>query len=489
LKTVNDDQMKLVVCAPQEQKPKVLESFLQQLKGKSVLTRIDAEKISDVFTHISEETGTLALVSIQTKEELPEVLQLLMALEAKISSGTVKVVVFNQVNNEKVIPLLRSKGVSEVLELNVSLKAFQYKFNKVVQLLEQSIKRSKDNPKVRSSDKQGSSNSNQSKRQVGQVIYSDPIEHFSDFWLLMNQKNVRFVIGKWFVNFYGPGPNSGTWDSYPEKKNGEQGWIWNPRKTDDQTFYKDHGRWVFFGNCPEFSWEEKHWYFISKSPELTFYAHQEVVHSKIKTMENGDIVFCQNSKNAKNLQGLILDSIEASVRLNDTTKVKKAQDETFEKEKKKNAANFVDEKEENHEYKGRFSEQFEERKKKYTKSYDCSELSLELATKNGETIHSIIRIELVELRDQYVVLDVPAGILSLDDQIELIAKIVENGIEKKLNINTSIQIVEIETEDQRSVVIAESGEENSAQFKELMKAFQDRRDEMNRFFSKAKGVA
>jgi len=496
LKLENEEQLKLVVCTPQAQKPPILESFLSQLKGQTTLIRTDVEKFSDIYPLISQDEGALILLSVLSKDDLPEILQLLAKLEPKLANGTDKIIVYNQLNNEKLVALLKSKGVTEVLESNVSLKAFQYKFNKITQLLHQAVKRAKN-------AKENSANSNQNKttiaggkqkRPIGQVVFSDPIEHFSDFWLLMNPKHVRFVIGKWFVNFYGPGPNSGEWVSYPETKNGEQGWMWNPRKAEDQTFYKDTGRWVFFGNCPEFSWEEKFWYFISKTPEFSFYVDKKVQHTKISVKENGDVDFHNNSKIGMGLQGLIDESIEASIRLNDNTKIAKSAD-TITKEKEKAAVDYRDKEPEEKEYGGRFAAEFEERKNKHNKNYECSELSLNLTGKNGQKIEIKTLIELIELREKYVVLDVPAGMLVVDDQIELEAFIVENGVEKRVTINAATQIVETESDDDasdhepRALAICELNDAITPQFVALIKAFSDRREEMSDFFNKAKGVA
>ncbi len=67
------------------------------------------------------------------------------------------------------------------------------------------------------------------------------------------------------------------------------------------------------------------------------------MHTKVKVVENGDVNIAQNSENAKNLQTQILDSIEASIRLNDSTKVKKTED-SFEKEKKAKGFDYTEKK-------------------------------------------------------------------------------------------------------------------------------------------------
>jgi hypothetical protein len=521
----NEEKLKIVVCTPQEQQPQILTSFLKLVQEQERYIYTPAAKFSDVFEAVTKDVAAAMIICIATKEELPEMIQLLANLKSRIDAGTHKIIVYNQVNNNKATGLLRSKGVSEVVEQNVSLKALQYKFNNIVNLIDVAIKRSKTDVKNKSGEKNISGSNVNKSRKAGQVVFSAPIEHFSDFWLLMNQKNVRFVIGKWFVNFYGPGPGSGSWEPYSEKVNDEQGWIWNPRKADDKTFYQDEGRWVFFGNCPEFSWEEKHWYFISKKPEFAFYVDKKVLHKKIQILENGDVQFCENSKIGKSMQGAILQSIEASIHLKDSYRVGKNKDSLANEEEKNTtadfrqkkeieesrpdftdsidkeraAADYRDEQPVEKEYAGCFSEQFEERKKKYTESYDCTELSLGLLAVNGKKNTTKIQIEVIELREKYLVLDVPADLLKVDDLIELEAVIRENGIEKRVTVGAATQIVETEQEDEetkanakhelRSVAICELNEIIGPQFVELIKAFKDKRDQMSDFFSKAKGVA
>ena len=498
-----EDPLKLIVCTPQAQKLAVVESFLQQLPGKTTLTRADAPSFAEVYDLAANEIGALILMSVMTKEDLPAVLQILAKLDKKLADGTHRVFICNQLNNEKVVDLLKSKGVFEVLDPKVSIKAFQYKFNKCVQMIEQSVKRAKLKADDAASGAGGglkgaAGAGNGKQKKVGQVVFASPIEHFSDFWLLIKPKDVRFVIGKWFVNFYGPGPSSGEWKPFSESKNGEQGWIWNLRNEADKTFYKDEGRWVFFGNCPEFSWEEKHWYFISKAPEFSFYKGKDVVHTKYRMNEVGDVDFCQNSKAGEAYKPAIHESIEASIRLNDSNKVKKSE-ESIEKDKEKKAPEFREKEKEQREYKGRFAEEFEERKKKHNKSYEAAELKLGLLTKNGLKLMNKVVIELIELREKYVVLDVPAGMLAVDDQIELEAFLKEDGVEKKVTISAATQIVETESEadadasadkhEPRSVAICELNDKIAPQFIELVQSFKSKRENMSDFFNKAKGAA
>lgn len=512
LKDSNIEKLKLVVCTPQEKQPVVLESFLKSIKEQEKFSFTQVAKFSEIMEAVVNDVGAAIFVSVSNKEELPDLVRLLASLKSRIDAGTHKVFVYNEFSNDKASGLLRSKGVSEVVEQNVSLKALQYKFNNIVHLVEVGIKKSKLEGKGKPGEKTAGTTSSSKNKKAGQVVFSPPIEHFSDFWLLMNQKNVRFVIGKWFVNFYGPGPSAGSWEPFPEKVNDEQGWIWNPRVKDDKSFYQDEGRWVFFGNCPEFSWEEKHWYFISKKPEFSFYVDKKVLHKKIQVLENGDLQFCENSKMAKNMQGAILDSIEASIRLKDSYRVAKSKD-SIAQDEEKTTKDYRDQKEKETEradyreklekketeYSGRFSEQFEVRKKKYTQKYDCTELSLGLLSVNGQETGNKVQINVVELRERYLVLDVPADLLKVDDLIELEAIIKENGAEKRVKVGAATQIVETEKEEfgdsaeekhqLRSVAICELNETIGPQFVELIKGFKECRDEMTGFFSKAKGAA
>ncbi len=496
MRKTDEVRIKLIVCVPKTGNTRVVGQFLQNMEGFPDLDFVSVNKFKEVDVHTYEDPGSLILVSAVTKEDLVEVIKMMERLENDIREGVIRVVVFDQLNNEKLTAFFRNKGVSEIIRSASSYKTFRYKLHKHYKLLQQTVRNSRqflfpklEDPLVKST-KPGlmSPGAARPKKYVPQVVYGKPVEHFSDFWILTQAKNVRFINGKWFVGLYGPGPSVGMWEAADGMtRNGLQGWVFKMKDPSDQRFYQDEGRWFFFGSRPEFSQEERLWYFISKKPDFSFCIDKVVIHSRFEFIEGGDIHICHNSEFGLKHKALIDATMEGLLQPSGRTEYRP--DPHFEKEYTEGP------------YQGRFSNDFEARKKHFRDYYECSELRLGLVSRNGVKTIEKTEIELIELRDKYVVLDAPAEILDVDDVIELEAFYVERGVSKQVMINAATQVVETEDEPsgaidpsqpkvtRRSLVICELSDELEPQFVSLVRSFKNRREELNDFFTKAKGVA
>jgi len=496
------DQIKFVICIPRMKDLKLLESYLRQPASELMnLNPVVVNEIKSVEVETYSAVGTLILLTMATKDDLFHVINLLTSLEIDIRTGTVRVVVYDQLQNDKLNDFLKSKGVLEVIRPTVSFKTFKYKIDKHVRLLGKTANRVR-NEKISEFSTEEliagfETASARMRALMSRVVESSALEHPSDFWILTKPKSVRFVNGKWFISLYGPGPSFGQWELFTKTHNGLDGWVFTPRDPNDRRFYQDSGRWVFYGSKPEFSWEERQWFFISKKPEFVFQQSEVFIHSKFSSLKGGGIRFCANSQAAQSRRELIASTIENDIRVKHLPQ-KTVEGRINEESEKKSDRDFKIQNEESQEYGGRFGKDFEARKLRYRAYYDCSELKLSLVAVNQSIVMERVWIELVELRERYVVLDAPAKLIDVDDIIELEAFYVEHGVSKKVMINAATQVVESETEvpgenqsskNLRALVICELSGELEPQFIELIKAFKLRREELNDFFTKAKGVA
>jgi hypothetical protein len=483
LALTKDHQIHVVVSSPKATLPVAVATFVEQIKSQASFSYSQAARFDEVGEHIpAEATGALIVLCIQDKDEFVYALQFLTSNEMRIQQGTLKILVFSRMSNPRVLSILKSKGVFDIPDFNISIKAFSYKVQKVVQMIEQSIentRRATANGEQSAAIKAGRAGAGGrgSNSASFKVIWENPIEHFSDFWLLLNPKHARYVIGKWMINFYGPGPSSGTWELTPLEENGEKGWMFNPRVLTDSTFYQDAGRWVFFGNCPEFSWEQRIWYFISKRPALYFYSGSEIRHKKIYSLESGDVQIHSNSDTGKSLKDAITSTIEASIRLQTDRGTKKG-NAVFEQEIAaefdfRDTANEVSRSEE---------------------TFESSELQINITSKNGQKVESHDPIRLVELRETQAIIDIPVGLLVVGDQIEVDAYVQDGKRLKKVSFSASTRIVESDLQDgepadqKRAAAICELDQSIKGHFTDVVDQLQAKREILDQFFKKAKGA-
>jgi hypothetical protein len=504
-----DQQIRVVVCSLSADLPASVPPFMEQLKTNASFHSHLCKELAEAVQLVPMDVGNaILIVCIQDKDEFVQVLQALTSLESTIQAGTLKVLAFSKMNHPRVISVLKSKGVSEIIDWNINAKAFGYKIKNAVQAIQQSIEKRK----LAGADTSGAMGRGPARAGVNKagsqfkVNWVPPIEHFSDFWILLQPKHARYVIGKWMVNFYGPGPSVGAWEETSLENNGEKGWKFNPRGGGEHPFYKDEGRWVFFGNCPEFSWEQRLWYFIAKKPSLYFYVGETIQHRKLDFSESGDLNVASNSEVGKGLKSAITNTIEASVLLHtdrDKNRGKVAFEDDTPESKELSAEieheegtelNYRGAAEEHNELNGRFSEDVTKDLEATQEAFESSELQLRMTSKNGEAVSDHSPIKLIELRETQAIIDIPLGLLKAGDKIEFEANVQEGRKSKKLTFSASTKIVESELSDgssgteTRAAAICELDQVIKLHFTDVVDQLQAKRELLNTFFKKAKGA-
>ncbi|MBS1959343.1 MAG: hypothetical protein JST80_07730 [Bdellovibrionales bacterium] len=494
LELAKDHQIRVVVCSPTATLPAVMTSFVEQIKTQTAFSYVQAQQFFEIAEHIPvEPVGSIVIICIQDKSEFVQALQFLTSNESRIQQGIMKVIAFNKMDHPRVLSILKSKGVGEIPEFNVNVKAFGYKIKGTVQQIEQSIENLKEQPGDTPNRAKAAARTTSTDRTTFKVQWEKPIEHFSDFWILLNHKHVRYVIGKWMINFYGPGPNAGSWEQTQLTENGENGWMFNPRVPTDTTFYKDEGRWVFFGNCPEFSWEQKIWYFISKKPSFYFYNGKDIVHKKIFFLENGNTAVSSDSEVSKSHKPTIASTIEAFIRLQ-TDRENKKGNIAFENElREAREMTAAIEAEEAKEIYGKFKKEVAKELESTEKTYDSAELKLNITLKNGQKIEIEDPIRLIELRETQAIFDIPVGLLVVGDNIDLVAHMQEGKKIKKLTFSAATKIVENDLNDgtkntERAAAICELNKSIKIHFTDVVDQLQAKREVLDDFFKKAKGA-
>jgi hypothetical protein len=315
--------MKMVVYTKSLVQPPVMASLIQQLDAQKGKLEYEVLKDSALIRASVEKTNlTVLILTLHAKEELVDVLNVLTQAESRIQSGLLRAIVLNGMNHPRVISLLKSKGVSEIVDFNTSIKALNHKIKNAFLLVTQTHQRLQ-NQKVRASTVLGNEKAKGGNREVNSgndVQWDKPTEHPSDYWWIPSARNLRCVMGRWLIDMLGPGPAAGFWEETTYERHGERGWEWKIRVSTDPTFQPRAGRWIFFGKQPEFVWQKNLWAFVSKVPHLAFFAEGEkdAEFIRLESPSPGKMRAHENSEISRGYLPKIQASLEASLKLSKT---------------------------------------------------------------------------------------------------------------------------------------------------------------------------
>ncbi|MBS1961445.1 MAG: hypothetical protein JST04_04460 [Bdellovibrionales bacterium] len=321
--TANVDRVKMVVYTKSTAQPPVMAALVQQLEAQK--GRLEYEVIRDgsaVLKSVEQTTMTVLILTLHQKEELVEVLNVLTQVQGRIQSGLLRAMVLNGMNHPRVIALLKSKGVQEIMDFNTNIKALNHKIKGAFLVVTQAFQRIR-NQNIRPSTVVGGDAAASRGRRPGrndsssEVQWEKPVEHACDVWWIPSTKNLRNVMGRWLMDILGPGPAAGVWEEATFDRGGERGWIWKPRVSTDTTFMPKPGRWIFFGRQPEFVWQKNLWAFVAKNPYLAYYAEgsSESEYVRIDSPTAGKLKVYENSETARGYLPKIQASLEASLKL------------------------------------------------------------------------------------------------------------------------------------------------------------------------------
>jgi len=317
--SANLDRVKMVVYTKNTSQPPVMAALVQQLEAQKA--RLEFEVLNDsagVLKSVEKTTMTVLILTLHQKEELVEVLNVLTQVQARIQSGLLRAMVINGMNHPRVIALLKSKGVMEIVDFNTNIKALNHKIKNSFLLVTQTFQRLQ-NQNIRASTVVGNGAARPAARNEtsSDLQWEKSPEHVGDFWWIPSAKNLRNVMGRWLIDILGPGPAAGFWEETAYERNGEKGWVWKPRVSTDPTFLPRAGRWIFFGRQPEFIWQKNLWAFVSKAPYLAFFAdgQSESEFVRIDPIGSGRLKVFENSEVSRTYLPKIQASLEASLKL------------------------------------------------------------------------------------------------------------------------------------------------------------------------------
>src|SRR5690606_8938192 len=131
--------------------PPVMGSLVKQLEAQK--DRIEFEVLKDpalIRPSIEKTNLTVLILTLNAKEELVDVLNVLTQAEARIQSGLLRALVLNGMNHPRLVALLKSKGVCEIVDCQVNIKALNHKIKNALLMVTQTFQRM-NNQKTRAS--------------------------------------------------------------------------------------------------------------------------------------------------------------------------------------------------------------------------------------------------------------------------------------------------------------------------------------------------
>lgn len=304
--------------------PPVMDALIHQLNAQR--NRLESEVVSvgsDIYGSVEKTSLTVLIVSLHAKEDLLEVLNVLSRVESRIKSGLLRAIVLNGMNHPQVIALLKAKGITEIVDFDVSIKTLNHKIKNALLLVTQTFQRLQ-NQNLRASTVIGNEAKNvknvrrtqQESAASNEISWVKPNEHPCDIWWIPSARNLRSVMGRWMLDLLGPGPAAGYWEETTYERSGEKGWEWKIRVSTDTTFLPCPGRWIFFGKQPEFVWQKNIWSFVSKFPYLAFYAEgqSDPEFVRVDSPALGKLKVIENSEVARQFLPKIQSSLELSLK-------------------------------------------------------------------------------------------------------------------------------------------------------------------------------
>ncbi len=261
----------------------VLNQVIEVLGKETRFEVRELGKPGEILAEIERVGKGLIIFEINTRDNLAEVLDLLIRSAARIKNNTVRIFGFQRAGGMDVEKILMKKGCSEILMPSLNLRAVKHKIDRFGLLVEQAYEKEKQNRAyVADQQKVGSvreAAARPTELRRPDLVWAEPVPTESDCWLILKRQDIRFIRGMWLLDVMGPPPSEGKWIELE----GGKGWKWTPTKT-PYALMPQVGDWIMVGKKPEFSWRSYLWQFVSEAPEMGFFVDQKSVGYRWKSV-------------------------------------------------------------------------------------------------------------------------------------------------------------------------------------------------------------
>jgi hypothetical protein len=327
--------------------PKASGGFDTFFSNVEKISTVSAQRLT-VLSEVTAKTGEMAfgivIFLLSNKSDLVTLLNTLAAFKKKLAGGTVRLLAYNLLDNEKIASVIKAKGGAETFTEGLTQKALVHKLQKHVQIV--SIKhknRRQDNPADTASGKPGAAKpgaTDRAKLDHSKLKFIAALQEPNDCWLVKNKRDFKYIRGNWIGELIGPGPSVGSWVEAGGTPT-QPVFRWSPRKKDGvDPFVPGPGSWFFSGRKPEFDWKSNRWRFVGEVPSL-FYRASDAAEGaaasfRFRSKSAAALEVALNSVAAKGKLKAIIETFnDEKVIKEDKKKPKDSKEVTLEKEKKK----------------------------------------------------------------------------------------------------------------------------------------------------------
>jgi hypothetical protein len=266
--------------------------------------------IDDVLFDVKSGKKCVAVFTVFERNDLSVIVNALFGLKKELRERKLIAIAFVKFSSDKVDDLLMKSGCSELLKFDLNAKAFTYKINRYLKILEQ--EESGDDLVSLLSDKGGDSQGGRQKlegsRDSGPSAFNVHLTQAwtggDDFWLFRKKAYAKKYQNFWLIELIGPSPAAGSWEKVED-----QLWRWQARAT-HPFFDVSPTVWQFRGKQPQYSWVINRWGFVSENPSLALMTDGSVLHSRFKLRDPLNIEIANNSEYARSIFQKIKDTYD-----------------------------------------------------------------------------------------------------------------------------------------------------------------------------------
>lgn len=305
--------------------------FDELIESLSEDSEVNVVRCANALECVGPVQMAMASVVVCYGFENNEIIQELMALkmiQREIKSGSARFALLTPSRQTSILSKFNFLGVTEVIPDPTPSRSLLFKIQRHVKAMsarlaqaEQSTAADGPIPNLEDASTTSSNSSRGGAKRARrardpeikpefEVEFKAPLDVDGDFWLVSDQR-VKRVGGKWIIKLKGPSSAVGDWVSV---KGAEEAWAWQPHRSADPEFGALKGRWIFYGQKPDY--EDDLWWFIGLSPQLSYEIEGSSAGLKIALDLDGKLQIAQDSRVGASFAPKIEQSIRKAGRSN-----------------------------------------------------------------------------------------------------------------------------------------------------------------------------
>ncbi len=276
------------------------ETLLTALELGPVYKHANLLTSAEAIGHLNKLDACLVIVSVNSREDLAQLVQVHRAMTNPKSGKCFKFIVVTRMGAAFDKTLFKL-GLKEFIELRVPPKALRSKLDFWAKSLKAQLQARASVTPPRSGSVE-SVTSGMKHLKPGEVIWEEGIYFPEDIWKVQDTGDVKRIDNRWLIRLEGPSPDVADWIETEVKGS----WKLSFKMTENSTrTFK--GAWVFRGSqAPTFLQKDNVWVFNSDELNLSYVIGGKVQFSRLKT--EGLSIFVQRNSKASKLDGSFVTS-------------------------------------------------------------------------------------------------------------------------------------------------------------------------------------